>query len=66
MISGGLLTDPYHDLVTTQEYRPQRLLTWTPAFDKREVQWIVAGGGPLTVSYDGFKCGSAVASAELR
>jgi hypothetical protein len=37
-----------------------------PGFGKQEVQLIVSGRGPVTVTYDGLKCGQREATAALQ
>jgi hypothetical protein len=66
VLAGGELTDPYFDKVDQIEYNPDKIYTFVPAFGKREVQWIVAGSGDITVAYEGFKCGKAGAAAKLK
>jgi hypothetical protein len=66
VVSGSVLLDSHHGTLDPRDNRPERVLTWVPAFGKRDVQWIVTGEGSVTVSYEGYKCGRAEASAELR
>lgn len=56
VLSGGVLTDPYNDLLEPSRHLPQQVPTWVPAFGRRDVQWIVRGQGDFTVRYDGLKC----------
>ncbi len=66
VLAGGILEDPYFDRWTPVEHRPARIFTFVPGFGKQEVQWIVSGSGPITVTYDGLKCGKREAKAELK
>jgi hypothetical protein len=66
VLAGGILEDPYFDLWTPVEHRPARISTFVPGFGKQEVQWIVSGRGPVTVTYDGLKCGQREATAALQ
>jgi hypothetical protein len=65
VLSGGVVEDPYLDVVTPVEHRPWRIPTFVPELDRREVQWIVAGHGPFTVSYQGVKVGTVSAGGKL-
>jgi len=65
VLSGGVLLDRWHDTIAPVERRPERIPTWVEGYGTREVQWFVRGGGDVTVSYEGAKCGARTASVIL-
>jgi hypothetical protein len=65
VLSGGVVLDPWLGTVETVTHRPTRLETWVPAQGAREVEWIVRGGGSVTVRYDGVRAGAVTAEARL-
>ncbi|MBC8425817.1 hypothetical protein H8E07_17025 [bacterium] len=65
VLSGGVLLDRWHDTAAPVERRPERVPTWVDGFGIREAQWFVQGGGEVTVTYGGHKCGTHAATAPL-
>ncbi len=65
VLSGGVLTDRWHGTVQPVETRPGRVPTWIGGFGTREAQWFVRGGGEVTATYAGAKCGAHAATAPL-
>jgi hypothetical protein len=66
VLSGGLLVDPFHDEVLPATARPERVPTHLPAFGERLAQWIVAGDGKATITYEGVKIGRREIEVDLR
>lgn len=66
VVAGGVLEDPWLEVVTPVERRPERIPTFVPAYGKRDVQWIVAGRGRAAAVYDGLKTGLRRLEFELR
>jgi hypothetical protein len=66
VLSGGVVLDPWLGTVERVTHRPARLETWVPAQGAREVEWIVRGGGKVTVRYDGVRAGTVTTEARLR
>jgi len=58
VLSGGVLTNRWHDTVVPVEKRPHRVPTWTDGYGTREVQWFVKGRGDVTITYTGAKSGT--------
>ena len=55
VVSGGIIEDIHLDRIDPVEHRPWMIFTHVPSFGKREVQWIVKGGGRVTVTFDSIK-----------
>jgi hypothetical protein len=64
--AGGLINNPYLDLVTYKKYRPELQFTSVPGFGKVEHQFLVEGKGTITVSYDSRHAGKMERKAELK
>jgi murein tripeptide amidase MpaA len=65
VVSGAVVDDPHLDLVTPVDHRPQTIPTYVAERDRRDVQWIVEGRGPLAVTYEGVKITTASADSRL-
>jgi len=65
VVAGGLINDPYLDLITYKKFRPELQFTSVPGFGKVEHQFLVEGSGTITVSYDSRHAGKIVKTAEL-
>jgi hypothetical protein len=65
VISGGLLTDPYSNLVVFKENKPEVQFCQVPGMGKIEYRFIVSGKGKLNVEYESHKAGKRSALTEL-
>jgi hypothetical protein len=52
VVAGGVLNDPYADLVTYKKYRPDVQFLFVPGFGKADYQFLVQGKGDITVRYE--------------
>jgi len=66
VLAGGILNDPYLELVAYKKYKPELQFTSVPGFGKVEHQFLVEGRGPITVSYDSRHAGKITKTAELK
>lgn len=66
VVAGGLLTDPYHDLVVYKKHRPELQFLVVPGFGKIEHEFLVEGKGPVTVRYESRWAANASKTVELK
>ena len=66
VLEGGLINDPYLDLIAYKKYRPELQFTSVPGFGKVEHQFLVEGKGTITVSYDSRHAGKIEKKVELK
>jgi hypothetical protein len=66
VVSGGVLTDIYRDLVAYKANRPEVQLLQVPGSSKVDYQFLVSGTGTLTVTYHSTKAGTRTATVEIR
>jgi hypothetical protein len=66
VLAGGIIGDPYLELVTYKKYKPEIQFTSVPGFGKVEHQFLVEGSGPITVSYESRHAGKLTKTAELK
>jgi len=52
VVAGGVLANPYTDLVTYKKYRPEVQFLFVPGFGKTEYQFLLQGKGEITVRYE--------------
>jgi hypothetical protein len=52
VVAGGVLNDPYTDLVSYKKYRPEIQFLVVPGFGKTDYQFLVQGKGEVTVRYE--------------
>ncbi|UCC31623.1 MAG: hypothetical protein JSU86_04965 [Phycisphaerales bacterium] len=55
VVSGGIVDDIHFDKVKHVENRPHMIFTSVPSFGKRDVQWVVRGGGKATITFRSVK-----------
>jgi hypothetical protein len=65
VVSGGLLTDPYNNLVMYKAYKPEIQFCQVPGFGKVEYRFIVSGKGKLEVEYESRKAGKRNTQIDL-
>jgi hypothetical protein len=66
VLEGGLINDPYLDLIAYKKYRPDLQFTFVPGFGKVEHQFLVEGKGTITVAYDSRHGGKLEKKVELK
>jgi hypothetical protein len=66
VLEGGVINDPYLDLIAYKKYRPELQFTSVPGFGKVEHQFLVEGKGTITVSYDSRHAGKIEKKVELK
>ena len=65
VISGGLLTNPYNNLVVFKEYRPEVQFCQVPGLGKIEYRFIISGKGKVNIEYLSRKAGKRSAQIDL-
>ncbi|MHC1732159.1 MAG: M14 family metallopeptidase [Bacteroidales bacterium] len=58
VVSGGVLTDAWMNLVTYKEFRPEVQMCQVPGFGKVEYQFLVSGKGEIEIKYESRKAGT--------
>jgi hypothetical protein len=58
VVSGGVLTDAWMNLVSYKEYRPEVQMCQVPGFGKVEYQFLVSGKGEIEIKYESRKAGA--------
>ena len=66
VVAGGLINNPYLELITYKKYRPELQFTSVPGFGKVEHQFLVEGKGTITVAYDSRHGGKIEKKIELK
>ncbi len=57
VVSGGVLTDAWMNLVSYKEHRPELQMCQVPGFGKVEYQFLVSGKGDIEIKYESRKAG---------
>jgi len=65
VIAGGVLNDPFTDLVTYKKYRPEVQFLVVPGFGKIEHEFLVEGKGTITVGYESRHGGKLAQTVKL-
>jgi hypothetical protein len=65
VISGGLLTNPYNNLVVFKESKPEVQFCQVPGLGKVEYRFIISGKGKVNVEYESRKAGKRSAQIDL-
>jgi hypothetical protein len=58
VVSGGVLTDAWMNLVSYKEFRPEVQMCQVPGFGKVEYQFLVSGKGEIEIKYESRKAGT--------
>ncbi len=58
VVGGGVLTDPWMNLVDYKEHKPEVQMCQVPAFGKLEYQFLVSGRGDIEIKYESRKAGT--------
>jgi hypothetical protein len=65
VVAGGVLMDPYNDLVSYKKFRPEVQFLFVPGFGKTEYQFLVQGKGEVTVRYESRHAGTLEKKVKL-
>jgi hypothetical protein len=65
VVAGGLLSDPYTDLVSYKKYRPEVQFLVVPGFGKADYQFLVQGKGEITIRYESRHAGTLEKKVKL-
>ena len=65
VVAGGVLNDPFMNLVTYKKYRPEVQFLFVPGFGKIEHEFLVEGRGPITISYESRHAGKLTRTVKL-
>ena len=65
VVSGGLLTDTYNNVVVYKENKPEIQFCQVPGMGRVEYRFIVSGKGKVNVEYESRKAGKKRAQIEL-
>jgi hypothetical protein len=65
VISGGVLTNPYNNLVSYKEYKPELQFFQVPGSGKIEYRFIVSGKGRVNIEYRSRKAGNKSLQIDL-
>jgi len=65
VVAGGVLNDPFMNLVTYKKYRPEVQFLFVPGFGKVEHEFLVEGRGPITISYESRHAGKLTKTVKL-
>jgi hypothetical protein len=57
VVSGGVLTDAWMNLVSYKEHRPELQMCQVPGFGKVEYKFLVSGKGDIEIKYESRKAG---------
>jgi len=65
VISGGLLTNPYSNLVVFKDSKPEVQFCQVPGLGKIEYRFIISGKGKVNIEYESRKAGKRSAQIDL-
>jgi hypothetical protein len=65
IISGGLLTNPYNDLVIFKENKPEVQFCQVPGLGKVEYRFLISGKGKVNIEYESRKAGKRSFQTDL-
>ncbi len=65
VVAGGVLNNPFTDLVVYKKYKPEIQFLVLPGFGKVEHEFLVEGRGPITISYDSRHAGKLTKTVKL-
>jgi hypothetical protein len=65
VISGGLLSNPYNNLVIFKEYKPEVQFCQVPGLGKVEYRFIISGKGKINFEYESRKAGKKYSQIDL-
>ncbi|MDP2914151.1 MAG: M14 family metallopeptidase [Candidatus Aminicenantes bacterium] len=65
VVAGGVLNDPFMNLVTYKKYKPEIQFLFVPGFGKIEHEFLVEGRGSITISYESRHAGKLTKTVKL-
>jgi len=65
VVAGGVLNDPFMNLVAYKKYKPEVQFLFVPGFGKIEHEFLVEGRGPITISYESRHAGKLTRTVKL-
>jgi hypothetical protein len=65
VLSGGLLTNPYNNLVVFKENKPEVQFCQVPGMGKVEYRFIISGKGKVNIEYESRKAGKRSVQTDL-
>jgi hypothetical protein len=65
VVAGGVLNDPFMNLVTYKKFKPEVQFLFVPGFGKIEHEFLVEGRGPITISYESRHAGKLTKTVKL-
>jgi hypothetical protein len=66
VVSGGVLTDVWMNLVSYKEFRPEVQMCQVPGSGKVEYQFLVSGKGDIEIRYESRKAGTVSKTVALK
>ena len=66
VVSGGVLTNAWMNLVDYKEHRPELQMCQVPGFGKVEYQFLVSGKGDIEIKYESRKAGTLSKTVALK
>ena len=66
VVSGGVLTDAWMNMVSYKEFRPEVQMCQVPGFGKVEYQFLVSGKGDIEIKYESRKAGTISKTVALK
>lgn len=66
VVSGGVITDAWMNLVNYKEHRPELQMCQVPGFGKVEYQFLVSGKGDLEIKFESRKAGTISKTVALK
>ena len=66
VVSGGVLTDVWMNMVSYKEFRPEVQMCQVPGFGKVEYQFLVSGKGDIEIKYESRKAGTISKTVALK
>lgn len=65
VVAGGVLNDPFMNLVAYKKYKPEIQFLFVPGFGKIEHEFLVEGRGSITISYESRHAGKLTKTVKL-
>ena len=65
VVAGGVLNDPFMNLVTYKKFKPEVQFLFVPGFGKIEHEFLVEGRGPITIGYESRHAGKLTQTLKL-
>jgi len=66
VVAGGVINEPYLELIAYKKHRPEIQFLAVPGFGKVEHQFIIEGKGAITIQYESRHAGKLTKTLELK